>query len=61
MLHSDKDLSDIREQIKQLKDSYEQRITQFEQRLQQAETSRQADIRGIHVHAIDTGKIAQHF
>lgn len=61
MLHSDKDLSDIREQIKQLKGSYEQRITQFEQRLQQAEASRQADIRGIHVHAIDTGKIAQHF
>jgi hypothetical protein len=40
---SDQDLSDIREQIKQLKDSYEQRITQLEQRLQQAEASRQAE------------------
>ena len=40
---SDKELSDIREQIKQLKDSYEQRITQLEQRLQQAEASRQAE------------------
>lgn len=40
---SDKELRDIREQIKQLKDSYEQRITQLEQRLQQAEASRQAE------------------
>jgi hypothetical protein len=40
---SDEDLRDIREQIKQLKESYERRITQLEQRLQQAEASRQAE------------------
>ncbi|ADL56093.1 TonB-dependent receptor [Gallionella capsiferriformans] len=41
---SDADLQSIREQINQLKQSYEQRITQLEQRLQQAEaTSRQAE------------------
>ena len=34
---SDADLQAIREQINQLKQSYEQRITQLEQRLQQAE------------------------
>jgi len=39
---SDEDLSDIRGQIKELKDSYEQRITQLEQRLKEAE-SRQAE------------------
>lgn len=35
---SDADLQAIREQIQQLKQSYEQRIAQLEQRLQQAET-----------------------
>ena len=38
---SDEDLRDIRGQIKELKDNYEQRITQLEQRLKEAE-SRQA-------------------
>lgn len=36
---NDSDLQAIREQIQQLKQSYEQRITQLEQRLQQAETA----------------------
>lgn len=41
---SDADLQAIREQINQLKQSYEQRIAQLEQRLQQAETtSKQAE------------------
>lgn len=42
---SDADLRAIREQIAQLKQSYEQRISQLEQRLQQAEAaSRQAEL-----------------
>lgn len=57
---SDEDLRDIREQIKQLKEIYEQRITQLEQRLQLAEASRQADSCGVHVHTVDTGTITQH-